>query len=579
MKCSDIKKIKYRCFSVNRRSKQKPSIEPVGLDTESYTTGKCFMLTTSLGDVYKSDEFPACFFSRKYRQCKFVAYNLKYDSGSILQKLPKEKLQELHDKDKTKHDKYEYTAFGYKCLIIKHGSHSISIYDMLNFYEYSLERASLRYLGESKVDQDVSQYTPQYVSCHWDEIATYCIQDARLVEKLAQVIIRKFEGYGIHPQKLFSTAYISYQYFRRTCPYVIVRRYWNKHKEVLQYALHGYQGGKFEVTQKGMGYYFEYDIISAYPFEVSNLVDISWARIVRSNKYRKGAIYAFLNCTIKISFAISSPCVVSRNYVNCYPIGTFTRVITKQEYDYLVNNGADVQIIDGYWLHVDNKQYPFKRQVEKLVRKKQLINKEEDPLGYRTIKILLNSLYGKFIQLIEKEDHFQASSCWNPIYGAVVTADCRIRVSKLQTTYPNIVAVHTDSIISNKALPFIDKGQIGDFTLKKEGFGVVLGSGVYQIGDKCRFRGFKTNRTLMQLLQSDAGSVELIEHHPWTWREVAARDWNTDLINKFVDTPKTLHIRFDQKRLWLKDYARFSDVPKRNVKSVPLIYPCGNLFD
>ena len=537
------------------------------------------MLCTSLGDVFRPIEFPGCFFSRKYRGQKFVAYNLKYDSGSILQSLPKENLQELHDKDKTKHGKYEYAAFGYKCLIIRHGSHSIQIYDMLNFYESSLEAAALRYLGEGKKDQDVSLYSPQWVYDHWQEISEYCIQDAVLVEKLAQIIIKRFEGFGIYPQKLFSTAYISYQYFKRTCPYVVVKKYWNKHKEVLSYALQAYQGGKFEVTRKGMDYYYEYDIVSAYPFEVSNLVDITWARVVHSSVYRKGAVYGFLRCRIKIPFALSSPCVVYRNKINCYPIGTFARVITKQEYDYLVNNGADVQILDGYWLHVDNRQYPFCREVKKLVKLKQQINKQEDPLGYRTIKILLNSLYGKFIQLIEKEDYYQASSCWNPIYGAVVTANCRIRISALQTRYRSIVSVQTDSIISNKELAFTDNGNIGDFSKVSEGYGVVLGSGLYQIADKCRFRGFRTKKTLMQLLSIDTGSVRLVEHHPWTWREVAARDWNTDNINRFVDTPKTLNIQFDQKRLWLKDYVRFSDVPKRVVKSVPLIYPCGNLFD
>ncbi|GAG55162.1 unnamed protein product, partial [marine sediment metagenome] len=40
------------------------SLSVIGFDTEAYRTGRCFMMSTSLGDTFKPKEFPACMFGR-----------------------------------------------------------------------------------------------------------------------------------------------------------------------------------------------------------------------------------------------------------------------------------------------------------------------------------------------------------------------------------------------------------------------------------------------------------------------------------------------------------------------------------
>ena len=568
----NINDIRYRCPSHLRKTKIHESIQPIGLDTEAYTDGECFMIATSEGDVFKPYEFPKCMFNRKYRQKSFVCYNLKYDAGAFIRYLPVEHIEELRATGSCDSLGFIYKVIANKCLTIRKGKNAIHIYDMYNFYHMSLDQAAQIYLGEKKHEVQTEKFTREYTSKEWNRIAGYCINDAKLCQQLSDILVRRFEKYGVYPKKLYSVAYISYQYFRQNCLYVTVKRYWQKEREVLSYAIKSYNGGKFEVTEKGIGYYYEYDINSAYPFEIRNLIDISWARVVKTSKYRKGAVYGFLKCIIKIPFECSSPCAIKRGTVNTYPVGEIEKYITKAEYEYLINQGCDIKIIDAYWLHIDNKQYPYRKEIDRLYRLKQGFKSEHKDLDYHTIKIFLNSLYGKFIQLINKGEYYAAGSSWNPIYGAVITANCRIRMSNMQQLHNGIVAVHTDSIISKARLPIEDRQGIGQYSFTEKGKGVILGSGIYQIGEKVRFRGFPLKISLLDLVQQGKKTLSVSSKHAYTWREVVFRGWESDMINRFVDLSKSIDINFDQKRFWLDDWRNFSEVTNHKVESLPLIF-------
>jgi len=203
---------------------------------------------------------------------------------------------------------------------------------------------------------------------------------------------------------------------------------------------------------------------------------------------------------------------------------------------------------------------------------KQQFKKDHKDFDYHTVKIFLNSLYGKFVQLIDKGDHYDASTCWNPIYGSIITANCRVRVSQWQFQLPSVCAVHTDSILTNEKLSIEKCNELGALSFETEGKGVILGSGIYQIGDKVRFRGFPLKTSLMDIIQTGKKTLTLQNKHAYTWREVIFHNWNKDLINQFTTLNKKVDINFDQKRLWINDWKNFSEVPNRKVESIPLIY-------
>ena len=204
-----IERVKYRAGR-GKLVDVTESIKVLGIDTEADRTGRPFMVATSEGDVYTFDNWHHPLFTRKYRGSTCVCWNLKYDSGAFVRHLPKDKLKVLWKDGKVTHDGFTFKAIGYKALIISRGKNSVTFYDMLNFYNMSLDRAAEKYLGENKLDQDVTLYTPAYIEKHWPWIAEYCIRDAELTKRLADRIISKFEQFGVFPRKLYSVAYVSY---------------------------------------------------------------------------------------------------------------------------------------------------------------------------------------------------------------------------------------------------------------------------------------------------------------------------------------------------------------------------------
>lgn len=564
-----LKDIIYRPNLFNRKTKHSTSIQPIGIDTEADDTGKCFMICTGLGDVFEFKDFPQCLFNRKYINKSFVAYNLKYDTGAFVQFLPKKNLKELQEKDITTYKDFTFKTVGKKCLSIRKGKNAITIYDIYSFFLTSLDNASVRWLGERKIDIETKSFSKQYITDNWDKIAEYCIKDSVLCERLADIIIKKFEDFGVFPQKLYSTAYVSWQYFRIKCAYVHVKEYYEHEPYVLEAAIQSYNGGKFEVNKRGLGYFYEYDIVSAYPFETTKLHNTLRARVRRDKKRHPDAHYGFILATIKIPYEVPSPSALKYNGVCLYPGGIYKKWYTAIEFDYFLSHNCDYVIHEAIHLYCRTNEQPYKNQIYDLLKQKDEYKQKGDELSYFTIKIFLNSLYGKFCQLTETNDGLKAGSSWNPIFASYITAGTRVRIAEMQKLYPSIVAVHTDSITSTSPLDIKTGRGLGEWEKSVEGHGVILGSGVYQIGDKSKFRGFRTKTPLLDLIPNKGRSFHMKNIAPISWREVAHRGLELDMINRFVEHDKEININFDKKRLWIKDWKNFGEVRERVVDSIP----------
>jgi len=568
----DFDSIVYRPPAFNRITLHTKSRVFYGLDTEAMQCGRCFLVCTSEGDIWKGNEWIFKIFTRKYRSTSFVCWNLHYDMSALLQILPRQSLSLLQTSGVCIFQDFQISIIGDKCLTIRRKSHSVHLYDIASFYGCSLEAAASMHLQEHKHGIDPQKFTAAYIRNNRTLISDYCIQDAKLTYKLTQILIKHFESFGVYPQKLYSTAAISWAYFRTHCPYIHIKKEWRTNKELLRYACLAYNGGKFEVTRKGPGHYTEYDIVSAYPYEISKLVDTRKARAIFEPRYRKNAIYSFLHCKIKIPVDLPNPVAIKNHGVCRFPCGEIIKVITKAEYEYFANNGADITILTAWHLVVDNKQYPYKSEIEKLMEAKNQYKREGDLLRYHTIKIFLNSLYGKMCQLIPVENIIKAGSAWHPIYAAEITANCRVRVTDKQRCHPEIIAVHTDSIICNRPIDILQGSSLGSWELSQSGDGLILGSGVYQIGDKTRFRGFRTKTPLIELIPQSGRLLHQTTKQPLSWRQVAHRNLNPHRINRFEDTPKNLALRFDTKRIWLDDYQSYAQVMNKNIDSLPLVW-------
>lgn len=555
----------------------------VGVDSEAYTDGIPFLFCSSERDVWTSEDIPDCFFEDRFNEAHFVLYNMKYDSGAILRcildsdgfrTLARYGAVEVDDGDFA--DPMQIRYMPHKYMLFQRGRIRREFWDIAQYYHCSLDKAAQTYLGQGKIKLETKRFARRYVRKNWKRLVRYCIRDARLTARLADHFKSKLNEFGVPVKTLYSPASLAFGYFNSKTQLRDVWRPWELYPQCLQFAHEAYQGGKFECTHRGAFDGYEYDIVSAYPFEMANLLDIQNADYIHSRTRVDGAAYAYLRCRITHHRPEVPPCHgLLLDGVRVYAHGSYHATITLNEYLYLLENGIDVVILDGWWIVPNSAMHPYRSTIEYLFGLKDQY-KGKDAALYSICKLMMNSYYGRMANLneehvkvdpsdagIEPDRHGEytrwvAGSGWNPIYASVITANTRIAVSKLQMALGDAcLAVHTDSVICTTPLPdsYLSK-RLGGLSLELQGSGLILGCGMYDMADHCAYRGFEMRKgfTWRKLLESSPGSKR------YKYKQVRAASWTQatawdrmDAINVFETIPKHIDLNADVKRDWPRE--------------------------
>lgn len=596
--------------------------ELVGLDSETLISGAPFLFCTGDGRAIEPGNLLNTLF-KHYKNTHFALWNMKFDSGSILYDLPAGAIiyeEDLKTIKRFTPGKYELWTSnkttwyylrdnGVKTEItleyIPHKFLKISLnkntwvkfWDLCQFYASSLDNAAQKYLGEKKIKIGTKKFTLDYVEKHRAAIVKYCTRDAELTGKLGNFLLDKLGEFGLRVTALYSQASISFRFFQDNGEIIGIPRYYKNYPDFIRVVMDSYEGGKFEVTMRG--YHpalYEYDLTSAYPREIADLVNINRADIMRSTVFQPDAIYSFMRCKVKIPESVSVPAGLMMNNTRVYAIGEYFVTLTKNEYLYYKEIGAEVTILDGWYLFIKNKEYPYRDNVMKLFRLKSEYKEKGDAALTLLCKVMMNGFYGKFCQLIENwKGDYQAGVGFNPVYAAVITANVRLKVCRLQNRYKEkCLAVHTDSVIMTEPLDpaLVYKGALGEFEyVDGPAPGVLVACGCYQIGDAGAFKGFEPRRVKQYGGNPDESAV--IGERDETWFEILKRYKNKveipykalrveswveatskghfDKINKFEIHPKNINLNADVKRQWPDDDVTGGGLLRGLIRSEPIV--------
>lgn len=554
--------------------------ECIGFDTEAFNNGKPFLYCFSNGVTYDCriepfdimtlfDKFN---FENKERTIHFSVYNLKYDSGAVLYFLPDEIKAELWYYGDVRFNGMKIEYIPHKNLKLRYNKCTINFWDVSQYYSMPLDSAAKKYLGKQKIDVGTKKFTLENVNNNWEKIVEYCIVDSELCAELTIFLINKLSEFGIRTTALYSSASLSFRYFADYSPKIVTCwRPWKYYQEAVKYAIDSYQGGKFEVTARGTFYGYEYDIVSAYPYEIKNLVDITLAKYEKSKKYKPDADYGFIRCKVKNLKGAHLPFGPMMQNTRIYPAGEFFATITKAEYEYCIEYGVEIEIDSAWWITVGKRKVkPYEKTIDTLFELKARY-KGKDAMLYEVSKRMLNSFYGKMVQCIEKrvrpeevdgveverENYIQAGAAFNPFFASIITANTRLKVCRLQQELKEkCLAVHTDSVITTCE---IDEkyltGVLGGFDYVTHGEGCIIACGEYYIGDKAAYKGFRPTEadtwknilTRNRLKSKIPYPVVKVE----TWREAVAKG-HFDSINLFSEDVKDIDLNADVKRIWKK---------------------------
>ncbi len=416
----------------------------------------------------------------------------------------------------------------------------------------SLDFNAKKHLNEGKLDftQDqmallgsLSNEGIKFTNDNWDKIIEYAEKDSNLTARLSWKVVNDFESNGVRMVKPFSPASVAERACYDSCDIPILDDFMKVDSQIIKAFWTCYQGGHFEAVGSGIKSQVScWDITSAYPAVMWHLPDCLegvWEGTFNGDKSNDGWDYlknthkmywpSAFECEVifpkgKIMYPASKKSEVAKCLMNArINYGWFTGDEIKEFQKWNakitifrwtgfipVNTFEDADDVE------DGIRYPFRPFVERFYGMKleqdtlkAKGSKEYDVERRNLAKLMINSLYGKTVAGVEKQDGLKhTGQMWNPIYGAVITAGCRMRMAEMIRVngYDSVLSVATDGIIFDASqkevivpknpMPVKFKGKLnnlGDWEDDGKGTLLLMMSGVYSVikdfKAKTTFRG------------------------------------------------------------------------------------------
>lgn len=595
-----------------RRNKtvQKEIIRHVGLDTETLD-GRLHLLTyfdVSEG-LQMKDKMDYLYINvdepdkNIYHILKFLTqrrfnkslnwfYNLNYDVRAILRWMDEEHIQDLYDNNKTVIGNYTIVFLPNKFITITYLKKKYKFFDIAQFFRGGLDKNAGFYLEEKKksnIDVIKLGESAQYWNDNLTEIIKYCLHDSYLTGKLgAMFYANMWQVLSFNPPNPYSAGSISQEYFINYSEFI--PDITGIPEVVLAIHQNNYRGGRIEIMKRG---YFEdvysFDIKSAYPAEMRDLMDYSNGNWVKSTDFdeRYHGIYKvkftwFNDHLGFIAFTIDNKTI----YPNTDECISW---MNEKEICFLNDNSeyCVYEILEGYKFIPFTELYPYRKLIDKFYELKETTDDVNERMLY---KLFINSIYGKTAQAIydKKTKMYKTGRLYNPLYSCRITANTRLKL--LQYAMPiakDIIGFSTDSILTTNSGIKVGKN-IGDFELEYvAGEGVVLMSGIRYMDKKQKVRGFansiikvdeegekiKEELVLKDILKEnpDKRVIEIVIEKPVTiFQGLTFNKYNKDDINVFKAETRFLDINGDVRRMWESDFKNAGEIYEgRNIGSMP----------
>jgi len=394
----------------------------------------------------------------------------------------------------------------------------------------------------TKLEQLASEYCPDLpklkmptglgdkrFSLDDSEFVAYAIRDAEIAYRFGQVIVHWHELYNV-PMSL-SGPHLASQVFRRhyvTDPVILPAR------EVCYAALRAYHGG-IQRAPFGYGFWKKarcIDIVSAYPHAMAMAPSFTNARLFKTYTQRGcGLVYPW-GIYHATGYARDNqyPCLWNKNFNACGK-GEFDIWTTGHELNEFTRQRQGLlRTVQGYYYdeEKDKALKPMQLFVREFFKKK---SEAPNKIERESAKLLLNSLYGKFIQTrVEVEPYYdcesrtfiadtsiRAGGLFNPFIAALITGHTRARLCGLERKYSAIHSA-TDGIVST-VFPVSAEGKraLGDLTIEASGDALIIRPKLYIIYKRCddkellKSRYLPKHRIVKYALHGFRGSIEDLE--------------------------------------------------------------------
>ena len=369
--------------------------------------------------------------------------------------------------------------YGKVChMDVSYKGRSWEIVDSFAFFKASIHNTAKKLgIEKGKLKKPRGLGNRKFIGKDWPSFAEYAMRDAELAYLIGLKIEAFHKDYDVvqtisAPQlaaKVFKRHYVKSEI---PCPPY----------DVCRASILSYHGGKSGLYVEP-GIYrkvYLYDINSAYPYAFTKLPNFQGATY-HYGKYKPKEVGIWnvsgVSATDKYNLL--------RDHTFKPLVGLFEKIwVTSYELQCALKHGwlPEFTIHEGYWIKPGRGSNPLAQYGRELYDKK-LASGGSDVLR-EFYKILLNSLYGKFIQNIANNDDdsttinlssqgkgiwYQAGGLWNPLLASLITGYVRAMLTDMEVNY-SVLHSSTDSIMTTKRIATFS--DLGKLSLKS--FGNVL---------------------------------------------------------------------------------------------------------
>lgn len=493
----------------------------------------------------------------------------------------------------------------------------IHFFDISQFYrERSLQHASETYLGEGKDPMNTAlmgvggEESNRYWEDNYEDIIRYGEKDTLLTARLAWRRMEEYQAAGISPFKPLSAASVA-----RVNMFRINRDLADEYEDPLFHfphlndymedrvksgvvgaALASFHGGWFSTSGAGFApSVVGCDIVSAYPHIMWYLPHIHQLKWLTDRSVGIKGLSQYLKTHQKYWPAFIYAKVTFRDGLPFYPLSMWAddfgcvqnprrvrRWFTADEIVEAMKWDADIKIIHGCYAVAPESElsetdhdryitngihYPFRPSLDVFYGEKSRIDAipksewtDTDRSTREVVKRMANSLFGIQMATVKEDGGRRSGSVWNPIYGAIITAGCRMRIAEfMRLNNHSILSVATDGIILPESelvvvpenpLP-IEGWTLGDWEIEAKGDLLIIGSGVYSVvgeSSKTTARGhaagFAKGKGLNNWIDfcaayPDLDRIERTFSAPYSMGEARVR-MNYGLVGAFREQTSTL---------------------------------------
>jgi hypothetical protein len=512
----------------------------------------------------------------------------------------------------TFHDEKEEQDFntlfrGSNLLTAKYRSkkqNKITFLDTMNYAPFSVEKWG-NILNLPKIEKPKFLGNMPKNENEWEIMREYNARDAEISARALKFLYSSFEHLGATPKitlastamSLFKNQYLKDNYFRHDIPALL---------DLQQ----GYYGGRCEAFARGKfidaNYY---DLNSLYPSVMVNEVpNPNFLRICRKNDINIIRQYDGISLVTVHVPKMDYPLLPFRSPDKLlFPYGIFRSWQSHLELRRAMQLGIKILKVHKSYYYTENCS-PFKKYVNDLYEMRKVMKAENNPMEI-VVKLLMNSLYGKFgqkfidkdnyipmkqvtVEMLESFKHYERignfmrvvkdnenpSSFTIPIWALYITSYARLKlydyISIAEPLYCD-----TDSIMTFESLE--DSRELGKMKLEmriKEG--IIVKPKFYALISDDNKEYVKIKGVSSKMVFKDFTELLVkrkVSYEKFTkFREALRRGM---LINEIQDIMKELSLE-DNKRLWNDTFSilRLQESEPINLNAQKLTFLAPQIY-